>query len=281
VKELKESISGAQLDAGDLDQQAQHLKRQLATLSDRIKRLESQVGLLKVQVCIRLQRRREAGGSELRVQMLLQEAAGNTLPGRIKGLDSQMRTGWGSFICATFAMYRAPQAGSKMPRCAISVFCLLVLCCVVLYCIAMYVLIPFLRLVKCCHAVCCCCCWQAAVKKEALESGIEEALRDKEAAMAENAAHQAKCLQHEAEVRGALCVLLLLPGWADRGEAGSDDSPATPHGHKSVCPAARGCVRVARSACRLLQKKHIDAHTTAETTSDTTTDISTHTNTDY
>jgi hypothetical protein len=45
VKELKESISGAQLDAGDLDQQAQHLKRQLATLSDRIKRLESQVGL--------------------------------------------------------------------------------------------------------------------------------------------------------------------------------------------------------------------------------------------
>lgn len=45
-------------------------------------------------------------------------------------------------------------------------------------------------------------CIQAAVKKEALESGIEEALRDKEAAMAENAAHQAKCLQHEAEVRG-------------------------------------------------------------------------------
>jgi hypothetical protein len=44
-------------------------------------------------------------------------------------------------------------------------------------------------------------CLQAAVKKEALESGIEEALRDKEAAMAENAAHQAKCLQHEAEVR--------------------------------------------------------------------------------
>jgi hypothetical protein len=41
---------------------------------------------------------------------------------------------------------------------------------------------------------------QAAVKKEALESGIEEALRDKEAALAENAAHQAKCLQHEAEV---------------------------------------------------------------------------------
>lgn len=46
VKELKESISGAQLDAGDLEQQAQHLKRQLATLADRIKRLESQVGVL-------------------------------------------------------------------------------------------------------------------------------------------------------------------------------------------------------------------------------------------
>lgn len=48
---------------------------------------------------------------------------------------------------------------------------------------------------------------QAAVKKEALESGIEEAMRDKEAAMAENAAHQAKCLQHEAEVRE--CVELM------------------------------------------------------------------------
>lgn len=44
VKELRESISGAQLDAGDLEQQQQHLKRQLATLADRIKRLESQVG---------------------------------------------------------------------------------------------------------------------------------------------------------------------------------------------------------------------------------------------
>jgi hypothetical protein len=43
AKELRESISGAQLDAGDLEQQQQHLKRQLATLSDRIKRLESQV----------------------------------------------------------------------------------------------------------------------------------------------------------------------------------------------------------------------------------------------
>jgi hypothetical protein len=31
------------LDAGDLEQQAQHLRRQLATLCDRIKRLESQV----------------------------------------------------------------------------------------------------------------------------------------------------------------------------------------------------------------------------------------------
>lgn len=46
---------------------------------------------------------------------------------------------------------------------------------------------------------------QAAVKKEALESGIEEALRDKEAALAENAAHQAKCLQHEAEVGDWCC----------------------------------------------------------------------------
>ena len=45
VKELRESISGAQLDAGDLEQQQQHLRRQLATLADRIKRLESQVCL--------------------------------------------------------------------------------------------------------------------------------------------------------------------------------------------------------------------------------------------
>lgn len=44
MKELKEQISGAQLDAGDLEQQGHHLKRQLATLADRIKRLESQVG---------------------------------------------------------------------------------------------------------------------------------------------------------------------------------------------------------------------------------------------
>jgi hypothetical protein len=39
------------------------------------------------------------------------------------------------------------------------------------------------------------------VKKEALESGIEEALRDKEAVVAENAAQHALCLQHEAAVR--------------------------------------------------------------------------------
>ncbi|KAF8060492.1 kpr-2 [Scenedesmus sp. PABB004] len=83
AKELRESISGAQLDAGDLEQQQQHLRRQLATLSDRIKRLES----------------------------------------------------------------------------------------------------------------------QAAVRKEALESSIEEQLRDKEAVQAENAAQQALCLQHEAETR--------------------------------------------------------------------------------
>lgn len=43
---------------------------------------------------------------------------------------------------------------------------------------------------------------QAAVKKEAMESSIEEQLRDKEAVQAENAAQQALCLQHEAEVRG-------------------------------------------------------------------------------
>jgi hypothetical protein len=39
------------------------------------------------------------------------------------------------------------------------------------------------------------------VKKEAMESSIEEQLRDKEAVQAENAAQQALCLQHEAEVR--------------------------------------------------------------------------------
>lgn len=42
---------------------------------------------------------------------------------------------------------------------------------------------------------------QAAVKKEAMESSIEEQLRDKEAVQAENAAQQALILQHEAEVR--------------------------------------------------------------------------------
>uniref|UniRef100_A0A383VHS0 Uncharacterized protein n=1 Tax=Tetradesmus obliquus TaxID=3088 RepID=A0A383VHS0_TETOB len=83
AKELREAISGAQLDAGDLEQTQTHLRRQLATLSDRIKRLES----------------------------------------------------------------------------------------------------------------------QAAVKKEAMESSIEEQLRDKEAVQAENAAQQALCLQHEAETR--------------------------------------------------------------------------------
>jgi hypothetical protein len=66
VKELREAISGAQLDAGDLEQQAQHLRRQLATLNDRIKRLESQVcvwgggvraGCVVLRVCaLRLQR---------------------------------------------------------------------------------------------------------------------------------------------------------------------------------------------------------------------------------
>eukprot|EP00879_Flechtneria_rotunda_P009721 GHRR01010170.1.p2 GENE.GHRR01010170.1~~GHRR01010170.1.p2 ORF type:complete len:464 (+),score=213.62 GHRR01010170.1:562-1953(+) len=86
AKELREAISGAQLDAGDLEQQHQHLKRQLATLADRIKRLES----------------------------------------------------------------------------------------------------------------------QAAVKKEAMESSIEEQLRDKEAVQAENAAQQALILQHEAEMRAVV-----------------------------------------------------------------------------
>lgn len=56
--------------------------------------------------------------------------------------------------------------------------------------------------ISCCPRCCCrhdCC--QAAVKKEAMESSIEEQLRDKEAVQAENAAQQALCLQHEAEVR--------------------------------------------------------------------------------
>jgi hypothetical protein len=48
------------------------------------------------------------------------------------------------------------------------------------------------------------------VKKEAMESSIEEQLRDKEAVQAENAAQQALCLQHEAEVRGY--------GWHGPGE---------------------------------------------------------------
>jgi hypothetical protein len=46
------------------------------------------------------------------------------------------------------------------------------------------------------------------VKKEAMESSIEEQLRDKEAVQAENAAQQALCLQHEAEVRHFKNVLL-------------------------------------------------------------------------
>jgi hypothetical protein len=40
-------------------------------------------------------------------------------------------------------------------------------------------------------------------------------MRDKEAAVAENAAHQAKCLQHEAEVRGLVELLRLLPSWLE------------------------------------------------------------------
>lgn len=144
VKELKESISGAQLDAGDLEQQAQHLRRQLATLSDRIKRLESQV------------------------RWAVQKHLGLSVHHMPRHLES-----------------RCPQHRS----CEFPTPCLLhpvVLCCALL------------------------CCVQAAVKKEALESGIEEALRDKEAAMAENAAHQAKCLQHEAEV-GAACMSIHGP----------------------------------------------------------------------
>lgn len=44
------------------------------------------------------------------------------------------------------------------------------------------------------------------MKKEAMESSIEEQLRDKEAVQAENAAQQALILQHEAEVRQRLTV---------------------------------------------------------------------------
>jgi hypothetical protein len=54
---------------------------------------------------------------------------------------------------------------------------------------------------------------KAAVKKEAMESSIEEQLRDKEAVQAENAAQQALCLQHEAEVRDmSIIVLSWWPG---------------------------------------------------------------------
>jgi hypothetical protein len=44
VKDLKEAIAAASNDQADLEAQQQHFKRQMATLSDRIKRLESQVG---------------------------------------------------------------------------------------------------------------------------------------------------------------------------------------------------------------------------------------------
>ena len=43
VKDLKEAIAAASNDQADLEAQQQHFKRQMATLSDRIKRLESQV----------------------------------------------------------------------------------------------------------------------------------------------------------------------------------------------------------------------------------------------
>lgn len=54
---------------------------------------------------------------------------------------------------------------------------------------------------------------QAAVRKEAMESSIEEQLRDKEAVQAENAAQQALILQHEAEVRAdqAICNQSIPP----------------------------------------------------------------------
>jgi hypothetical protein len=64
------------------------------------------------------------------------------------------------------------------------------------------------------------------VKKEAMESSIEEQLRDKEAVQAENAAQQALCLQHEAEVRAG-------------GQQGIGDSLA---GSASCSYAAMFCV---------------------------------------
>jgi len=44
VKELREVISTTSNDAADLEAQQQHLLRQQATLKDRIRKLESQVG---------------------------------------------------------------------------------------------------------------------------------------------------------------------------------------------------------------------------------------------
>jgi uncharacterized protein (DUF3084 family) len=44
VKGLRGAIAAAGAEAAELEAQQQHLKRQMATLSDRIKRLESQVG---------------------------------------------------------------------------------------------------------------------------------------------------------------------------------------------------------------------------------------------
>ena len=44
VKDLREAIAAAGNDGAELEAQQQHLRRQMATLSDRIKRLESQVG---------------------------------------------------------------------------------------------------------------------------------------------------------------------------------------------------------------------------------------------
>jgi len=47
VKDLKEAIVAASNDQADLEAQQQHFKRQMATLSDRIKRLESQAAVKK------------------------------------------------------------------------------------------------------------------------------------------------------------------------------------------------------------------------------------------
>jgi hypothetical protein len=80
------------------------------------------------------------------------------------------------------------------------------------------------------------------VKKEALESGIEEAMRDKEAAMAEIAAHQAKCLQHEAEVRGMVQLIGGLvhvePGQLQRGLVAPGEPDTGPCRAQLACAAA-------------------------------------------